>query len=208
MEYDTIHPHFARKREINLNTQSEFAKVEKDLVVSLEYTLTVDGEVVDSSEENGPIDFIQGQGNIIPGLEKELTGMKLGEAKKVNVLAVDAYGEYDPDAVEEIPLSDFPNDIPLEVGVELAVEDEDGEAVSAVIEEVGKDTVSLNFNHPLAGKDLVFDVKIAALRAATVEELEHGHVHGDDGECDGECDCDCEDGDCNCENGDGNCGCN
>lgn len=204
MEYDTIHPYFARKREINLNTQSEFAKVEKDLVVSLEYTLTVDGEVVDSSEENGPIDFIQGQGNIIPGLEKELTGMKLGEAKKVNVLAVDAYGEYDPDAVEEIPLSDFPNDIPLEVGVELAVEDEDGEAVSAVIEEVGKDTVSLNFNHPLAGKDLVFDVKIAALRAATVEELEHGHVHGDDGECD----CDCEDGDCNCENGDGNCGCN
>jgi len=180
-----------------LNTPTEFSKVEKDLVVSLEYTLTVDGEVIDSSEENGAIDFIQGRGNIILGLEKELTGMKLGDAKKVNVLAVDAYGEFDPEAYEEIPLADFPNDIPLEVGVELAVEDEEGEAMSAVIEEVGKDTITLNFNHPLAGKDLVFDVKIAGIRAATDEELEHGHVHGDD---ESDCDCDCEDGD-------GSCGC-
>jgi FKBP-type peptidyl-prolyl cis-trans isomerase SlyD len=198
-EYGTIHAYFAYERELNLNTQSEFTKVEKDLVVSLEYTLTVDGEVIDSSEENGAIDFIQGAGNIISGLEKELTGMKLGESKKVNVLAKDAYGEYDPEAVEEIPLSDFPNDIPLEVGVELAVEDEDGEAISAVIEEVGKDTVNLNFNHPLAGKDLTFDVKIAGIRAATAEELEHGHVHGDEEGCDcEEGDCDCEDGGCNC----------
>lgn len=180
-----------------MSTNSQFTKVEKDLVVSLEYTLTVDGEVVDSSKENGPIDFIQGKGNIIPGLEKELEGMKLGESKKVNVIAKEAYGEFDPEAMDEVPLSDFPKDIPLEVGVELAVEDEDGEAMSAVIEEVGKDTVILNFNHPLAGKDLAFDVKILELRAATEEELEHGHVHGDE-ECDCDEDCDCESGGCDC----------
>jgi FKBP-type peptidyl-prolyl cis-trans isomerase SlyD len=179
-----------------LNAQSELTKVAKDLVVSLEYTLTVDGEVIDSSEENGPIDYIQGHENIIAGLESALDGMKVGEAKKVNVKAKDAYGEYDPEAVEEVPLSEFPNDIPLEVGVELAVEDEDEGPISAVIEEVGKDSVTLNFNHPLAGKDLNFDVKILSIRAATAEELEHGHIHDEDEECDG--DCDCEDGDCDC----------
>jgi len=181
-----------------LNTKSEFTKVEKDLVVSMEYTLTVDGEVVDSSKENGPIDFIQGKGNIIPGLEKALYGMNLDESKEVNVPAAEAYGEFDEEAVEEVPVSDFPTDIPLEVGVELAVEDEDGGAMSAVIEEVTKDTVTLNFNHPLAGKDLVFDVKIVSLRAPTEEEMQHGHVHGDE-----ECECDC-DGD-DCEDGGGCC---
>lgn len=181
-----------------MNTKSEFTKVEKDLVVSMEYTLTVDGEVVDSSKENGPIDFIQGKGNIIPGLEKALYGMNLDESKEVNVPAAEAYGEFDEEAVEEVPVSDFPTDIPLEVGVELAVEDEDGGAMSAVIEEVTKDTVTLNFNHPLAGKDLVFDVKIVSLRAPTEEEMQHGHVHGDE-----ECECDC-DGD-DCEDGGGCC---
>lgn len=180
-----------------MSAQSELTKVENDLVVSLEYTLTVEGEVVDSSEENGPIDYIQGKGNIIPGLEKELAGMNVGDTKKVKVLAKDAYGEYDPEATEEIELSDFPEEIPLEVGVELAVEDEDGNATSATIVEVGETAVTLNFNHPLAGKDLEFDVKIAGIRAATAEELEHGHVHGED-----ECDCDCDDENCDC-----GCGC-
>jgi FKBP-type peptidyl-prolyl cis-trans isomerase SlyD len=179
-----------------LGNETKFSKVEKDLVVSMDYTLTVDGEVVDSSKEDGPIEFIQGRGNIIPGLEKEIDGMKLDESKKVNVPASEAYGEYDPEALEEVPLSDFPEDIPLEVGVELAVEDEDGEAMSAVIEAVGKDAITLNFNHPLAGKDLAFDVKIVGLRAATEEELEHGHIHGD--ECDCDDDCDCEDEGCCC----------
>ena len=179
-----------------MNAKSEFLKVAKDLVVSLEYTLTVDGEVVDSSEENGPIEFIQDKGNIIPGLERQLEGMALGESKNITVLSKEAYGEYDPEAVEEIPLSEFPDDIPHEVGVELAVEDEDGEAVSAVIEEVGKESITLNFNHPLAGKDLNFAVKILDLRAATAEELEHGHTHSDEEECD----CDCESGECTCSN--------
>jgi FKBP-type peptidyl-prolyl cis-trans isomerase SlyD len=186
-----------QERGLTLTENTKLTKVANDLVVSLEYKLTVDDEIVDSSEENGPIDFIQGKGNIISGLEKELTGKKVGESKKVNVLAKDAYGEFDPEAVDEVPLADFPKDIPLEVGVELAVEDEDGDAMSAVIEEVGKDFVTLNFNHPLAGKDLVFDVKVLSLREPTTEELEHGHVHGDE-ECECDDDCDCEDGKCNC----------
>jgi FKBP-type peptidyl-prolyl cis-trans isomerase SlyD len=186
-DYDTICAYSCIKGH-KLSANSEFSKVEKDLVVSMEYTLTVDGEVLDSSEEDGPIEFIQGKGNIIAGLEKELTGMKVGESKTVKVSPQEGYGEYDPEAVEEVPLSDFPRDIPLETGVELSVEDEDGEAMSAVILEVGKDDVTLDFNHPLAGKELIFNVKIASLRAATEEELEHGHVHGDH-DCEGDCDC-------------------
>lgn len=180
-----------------MNTQPDLSKVAKDLVITLEYSLTVDGEVVDSSEENGPIDYIQGHGNIIPGLENALLGMKVGESKKVDVQAKDAYGEYDPEAIEEIPLSDFPDDIPLEVGLELAVDDEETGPTTAVIEEVTKESVTLNYNHPLAGKDLHFDAKIKAIRAATAEELEHGHVHDEEGcDCDG--DCCCGDSGCNC----------
>jgi FKBP-type peptidyl-prolyl cis-trans isomerase SlyD len=179
-----------------LSAQSELNKVAKDVVVSLEYTLTVDGEVVDSSEENGVLDYLQGHQNIIPGLESAMEGMTTGETKKVMVEAKDAYGEYDPEAVEEIALSDFPEDIPLEVGIELAVDDGENGPVSAVIVKVSEDTVTLNYNHPLAGKALSFDVKVVSLRAATAEELEHGHVHSEE-EDDCDCDCDCG-GSCSC----------
>ncbi len=180
-----------------MSAQSELNKVAKDVVVSLEYTLTVDGEVVDSSEENGVLDYLQGHQNIIPGLESALEGMAAGETKKVVVAAKDAYGEYNPDAVEEIALSDFPEDIPLEEGIELAVDDGESGPVSAVIEKVGEETVTLNYNHPLAGKDLAFDVKVVSLRAATAEELEHGHVHSEEEEDDCGCGCGCGDS-CSC----------
>lgn len=151
-----------------------------DVVVTLDYTLTVDGEVVDSTAGLDPISFLQGYENILPGLEKELYGMKVGEAKKVMILAKDAYGEIEPDAIVEIPRAEIPKDIPLKPGIELQVTNEDGELLDAVIVSVSKNTVKLDFNHPLAGKDLTFDVTVIDLRAAEPEEIEHGHVHGDD----------------------------
>ncbi|MCX6054704.1 MAG: peptidylprolyl isomerase [Chloroflexi bacterium] len=181
-------------------------KVSNDLVVSMDYELTVEGEVIDASEINEPLEFLQGAGNIIPGLEKAIMGMSIGESKKVLVKAIDAYGEFDPDGFVEVPKADLPEDIPMEVGVEISVDNEDGEEMDAVIEEVSLDTVTLNFNHPLAGKDLNFQVKIIEIRPATAEEIEHGHIHFEDHDCCcGDGDCDCEGGDCQSQEGECNC---
>ncbi len=152
-------------------------KVQEGFVVSINYTLHVDGELIDSSQGNEPLEFLQGAGNIIPGLEDELYGMKIGENKKVTVAPEDGYGELDEEAFVEVPKDQFPSDIPLEEGVELQVQGEDGEPMMARIDEVGEDVVTLDFNHPLAGKELAFDVTIVALREATEEEMEHGHSH-------------------------------
>ena len=169
-----------------MNETNKPTVVADDVVVSLEYTLTVDGEVVDSTEGIEPISFLQGYENIIPGLERELYGLKVGDSKKVHVTAKDAYGEIDPEAVVDVPRKDIPKDIPLKPGVELQVTNEDGELLDAVIVSVAKDMVRLDFNHPLAGKDLNFDITVVELREAEPEELEHGHVHEDDMEEDDE----------------------
>ncbi len=152
--------------------------VADDVVVRMDYTLSVDGKVFESSTESEPIEFIQGYGQIIPGLEKELYGMITGQSKEVYVTSKDAYGETDPEAMMDVPRSEFSDDIPLEPGVQLQVQNEEGEVLDAHIANVEEDTIQLDFNHPLAGKDLTFEVKIVDLRDATPEELEHGHVHG------------------------------
>ncbi len=163
-----------------METTKKPSIVADDVVVSLEYTLKVNDEVVDTTEGDEPIQFIQGHENIIPGLERELYGLKVGDSKSVRVLAKDAYGELDPDALVDVPRKEIPKDIPIRLGVELTVRNEDGELLDARIVSIGKDTVQLDFNHPLAGKDLDFSVTVVDLRAAEAEELEHGHVHGDD----------------------------
>ncbi len=159
--------------------QKKTTKVEDDVVVGLDYTLTVDGQVIDSTKNEDPLQYIQGHQNIIPGLEQALYGMQVGQSKEVTVEAKNAYGEQNPEAMIEVPRSEFPPEIPLEPGVQLQVRDTAGQVQDARIEKVGDDTITLNFNHPLAGKDLHFDVTIASLRPATEEELEHGHVHGE-----------------------------
>ncbi len=153
--------------------------VQDGQVVSMEYSLHVDGEMIDSSQGGEPLEFLQGAGNIIPGLEDELYGLEIGEAKNVIVAAEDGYGILDPDAFIDVPRDQFPAEIPLEIGVELQVQDETGRPMMARIDMVDADSVRLDFNHPLAGKELVFDVKIVGLRDATDEEMEHGHAHGD-----------------------------
>ena len=151
--------------------------VQDGLVVSMEYTLTVDGEVLDSSKDAGPLQFLAGYDNIVPGLEREMTGMKIGESKDVLVLPEDGYGEFDEEAFMEVPRSEFPSDMELEAGLELNVSDEDGQHQLAFVESFNDETVRLDFNHPLAGAELQFNVKVVALREATKEELDHGHAH-------------------------------
>ena len=160
---------------------NKLTEVTDDLVVTMDYTLTVDGEIVDSSEEDGPIEFLQGYGNIIPGLEAHLGGLAIGESLQVTVAAKDAYGEFDSEQVVDVPLDEFPEEICVEPGVELEMKDQDGDMLFARIISVGKSRAKLDFNHPLAGKELNFDVTIVGLRLPTPEELEHGHVHGSEG---------------------------
>jgi FKBP-type peptidyl-prolyl cis-trans isomerase SlyD len=156
---------------------SDLSVVQDGQVVSMEYSLHVNDELLDSSEKEGPLEFLQGRSNIIPGLERELYGMKIGESKKVTVTPQDGYGEFDPSAFMEVPRSEFPADIPLEDGLELHVTDREGNDRAAFIDHFDDRFVRLDFNHPLAGAELHFDIKIVALRPATAEELDHGHAH-------------------------------
>jgi FKBP-type peptidyl-prolyl cis-trans isomerase SlyD len=155
--------------------------VQNDVVVSMEYTLRVDNEVIDSSEGHDPLEFLAGHGNIISGLEREMIGMKIGESKDVVVKPADGYGEYDEQAFMDVPRGDFPKDMPVEEGLELTVRDDSGEAHYARIDNINSETVRLNFNHPLAGDELHFNVKVVGLREPTEEEMEHGHVHAGSG---------------------------
>ncbi len=175
--------------ELKLNTQNKPLVVEDNFVVTMNYSLKIDGEVVDTSfgDDNDPIIFLQGAGQIVYGLEKSIYGLKAGEKKSIIVDPKEGYGEIDPESIVDVPKDEFPQDFPLEVGVEITVnadnEDEDGDdEMEATIVAVKKDTVTLDFNHPLAGKELHFDVEIVDIREATSEEIEHGHAHGDDEE--------------------------
>jgi len=156
---------------------TEELRVQDGQVVSLVYTLQVDGEVIDSSEESEPLQFIQGEGHIIPGLEGGLYEMGIGESKNLVIAPKDAYGELNEEAFIEVPKDQFPDSIPLELGTELQVRDPEGDVMEARIDNIEEGSVRLDFNHPLAGKVLHFDVKVIALRPATEEEMSHGHVH-------------------------------
>ena len=153
--------------------------VDRNMVVGLEYALwDVDGQLLDSSEDEGPLYYIHGHGQIIPGLEAALAGMALEDEQQVVVEPELAYGEYDPDAMEVVPLDVFPEDMELELGMSIDLYDEEADAtVEATVAEIRADDVLLDLNHPLAGETLRFMVRIVELRPATRDEIDHGHVH-------------------------------
>ena len=136
-------------------------------IVSLEYTLTLDNkEVIDTNVGGAPLTFTQGSHQIIPGLESALEGMKMGESKQVTVEPKDAYGEVDEQRVQEVPLEHIPPDA-RKVGMQLEGKDPHGRIVRPIIREVKDKVAVLDFNHPLAGKTLYFDVKILDIKAST-----------------------------------------
>ncbi len=152
-------------------------KVAANTVVSLEYSLHLgDGAVIDSSKGGGPLTYLHGSGQIIPGLEKQLAGMEKGESKQVKVAPSDGYGERDPQAVQQVSKEMFGGK-EIKPGDELVAVDDQQNEIPVRIEAVTGDTVTVDFNHPLAGKTLHFEVTVAEVRAATEEELSHGHVH-------------------------------
>jgi FKBP-type peptidyl-prolyl cis-trans isomerase SlyD len=156
-------------------------QVAKNKVVSFDYKLTDgSGKLIDSSENHGPLLYIQGIGNLIPGLEKELEGKKAGDHLNVKIDAKDGYGERNDSLCQSVPKAQFESTEALEIGMQFEVETEQGELVVSVTKIEG-DMVTVDGNHPLAGVELHFDVTVKEVRDASAEELAHGHVHGEGG---------------------------
>ncbi|MEB0228780.1 FKBP-type peptidyl-prolyl cis-trans isomerase [Pseudomonas sp. 10S4] len=150
--------------------------------VSIDYTLTNDvGEVIDSSAGGAPLVYLQGAGNIIPGLEKALEGKKVGDELTVAVEPEDAYGEYAAELVSTLSRSMFEGVDELEVGMQFHASAPDGQMQIVTIRDLDGDDVTVDGNHPLAGQRLNFQVKIIDIRDASQEEIAHGHVHGEGG---------------------------
>ena len=154
--------------------------IQQDSVVTFNYTLKDDaGEVIDSSERE-PLAYLHGHGNLVPGLERELEGKDAGAQLIVKVAAADGYGEYSKDLVQKVPRRSLKGISKITVGMRLHAQTGQGTRAVTVTNVTG-DMVTLDGNHPLAGKNLNFDIQIVEVRAATAEELAHGHVHGPGG---------------------------
>ena len=147
--------------------------IETNQIVSLEYEVRDGDTVVDSNLGAAPLVFMFGKGQIIPGLEAGIQNMAIGEKGDVLVKAEDAYGTHNPDAKQEVPKDQFAG-IDLEVGMTLYGQGEDGGTVQVVVQEIGTESVIIDFNHPLAGKDLMFSVTINNVRDASAEEVMSG----------------------------------
>lgn len=155
--------------------------IEKNAVVSIEYTLRDnDGIVLDTSEGREPLSYLHGSGNIIPGLESSLENKAAGDSLVVKVAPADAYGEFDESRITKVDRSKFEGVSDLKVGMQFTASGPNG-SYMVTITNIDNDVVTVDGNHPLAGKTLNFDVTVVDVRSATPEELEHGHVHGADG---------------------------
>ncbi len=155
-------------------------KIEKDRVVRFHYTVAEQGqEALESSKEREPLAILIGHGNIIPGLEKAMEGREAGESFAVDVAAADAYGERRDGLTQRVPKKHFGAQR-LEPGMQVVLNTNFGPR-AVTIEKVGMSVVDVDLKHPIAGKNLHFDVEIVDVREAKPEEVEHGHVHGDGG---------------------------
>jgi FKBP-type peptidyl-prolyl cis-trans isomerase SlyD len=155
--------------------------ISQDQIVSIHYILRDDaGAVIDRSAADQPLAYLHGHGQLVPGLERELTGHAVGDRLQVTVAAAEGYGEYDPQLVQRVPRRTLKGIGDVRVGMHLQAQTAHGPRPVTVTQLTG-DMVTLDGNHPLAGKNLHFEIEVAAMRPATEEELAHGHVHGPGG---------------------------
>lgn len=158
--------------------QGQIMQISAQKVVSIDYTLTNDkGEVVDTSQGREPLAYIQGIGNLIPGLEQALEGRSAGDSLKVSIPPEQAYGMRDDGLTQAVPRRMFENADEIQVGMQFQTNSEHGLQVVTVVA-VDPENITVDANHPLAGETLHFDVKVVEVRDASAEELDHGHVHG------------------------------
>ena len=147
------------------------------VVVSLAYTLKVDGEEIEQADASDPLQYLHGSGSIVPGLETLLEGKRVGDKIHATLPPEETYGDYDPEEVDEVDRDSLDIDDDVTVGMVVEVEDEEGYLYVATITDITNETITLDFNPPLAGKVLTYDVEVLALREAAEDELDHGHVH-------------------------------
>jgi len=147
--------------------------IEANQIVSIEYEVRDGASVVDSNVGGQPLVFMFGKGQIIPGLENGIANMNMGEKADVLVKASDAYGDYNEEAQQELPREQFAG-LDLNVGMTLYGQGEDGGTVQVTVKAINDDSVVIDFNHPLAGKDLMFTVTVQTIRDATAEEAMSG----------------------------------
>jgi len=161
----------------------------ENCVVGIEYEVKEAGttEVVDSNKGSGkPLEFIMGKGHIIPGLEKGLTGMGVDESADLMIPAADAYGDYNEEAIQTLPIDQFEG-VELKEGLTLYGQSEDGQTTQVTVKSFTDTDVTIDFNHPMAGKDLMFSVTVKSLRAATEAEISSGVIGGEEAPAGGSC---------------------
>lgn len=156
-------------------------QITQDAVVSIHYTLTNDkGETLDSSAGGEPLAYLHGNGNLIAGLENALNGKQAGDRLSVKIAPADGYGEYSKALIQRVPRRSFRGISDVRVGMQFQMQSDTGPR-SVTVTHVAGDMVTVDGNHALAGQNLNFDVEVTEVRAATEEELSHGHVHGPGG---------------------------
>jgi FKBP-type peptidyl-prolyl cis-trans isomerase SlyD len=153
--------------------------IESNKVVTINFILKdSEGNVIESTENMEPFSYISGNNQILPKLEDAVNQMLIGAKKDVFINAADGYGEYNEAAVQQIDKKEFPEDMKLEEGMQLIANSPEGKQMPFIINKIEENAVTVDFNHPLAGKNLSFNVELVDIRDATPEELNHGHVHG------------------------------
>ena len=150
--------------------------IKKNSAVSFHYVLTNDeGQQLDSSTGKDPLSYLHGAGNIIPGLESALEGKTIGDSMSVAVEAADGYGEIQLELIQEVPRGSFQGVDRIEVGMQFEAQTGNGDSIPVTVTAITDESITVDGNHPLAGKNLNFDVSIEAVRDATQEELDQGH---------------------------------
>lgn len=157
-------------------------QVSEQKVVTMNYEVADDqGQLIDRSEEGGPLAYIHGNGQLIPGLETALEGRGKGDKVAVDVPPEQGYGERDEEGVQIVARNQFDDSVEIEVGMQFEAQDDDEGHQIVTVVAVDGENITLDTNHPLAGKNLRFEVEILDVRDASAEELSHGHVHGPGG---------------------------
>lgn len=161
-------------------------QIDKNSVVSFHYAVaTTEGEKVDQSEKGEPLVYLHGHGQIVPGLEAVMLGKAAGAKFSATVAAKDAYGDHDKELDLQVPLDVFPPNVrpQIQPGFRFRAEHPtlQGNEVTFVVHQIDAEHAFVSGNHPLAGKDLKFDIEVVEVRTATADELSHGHAHGPGG---------------------------
>lgn len=177
--------------------------VSQNKVVSLSYELrlsSISGEIIESVDRNSPLTFLFGTGSLLPKFEDNLAGLKVGDQFDFNLISEDAYGDFDENSIVKIPAHVFQvdgkiDDELVKIGNKIPMQDNNGNHLTGVVKAFDAESVTMDFNHPLAGQHLFFKGEITELRQATEDELSHGHLHQSAG-CEGCSSCGTDEGGC------------